>query len=497
MANQQTSNTSEYANRPPIVTVMGHVDHGKTSILDTIRHTNVTAKEYGGITQHVGAYQVEHNKQLITFIDTPGHQAFTQMRARGGKAADIVILVVAADDGVMPQTREAIAHAKASGAPIIVAINKIDLPTANPDKVKQMLAQENVLVESWGGDVLCVEVSATTGKNIDQLLASILAVAELLNLKSNPSGELEAMIIEAKLDKRRGNVVNAIVRNGTLKVGMEVTASGNAAKIRSLTDDKGKNVQSAGPSKPVEILGFKDLPHIGDLIVEKGSELTELSISDDKQEIIGQDTKKVVGVIVKADTQGTLEAIKASLAELVTSAATTSFSLKFVHLGTGGITDSDVLLASSSNAVVVGFNVQTAPGVDDLATERKVPVRTYKTIYELIDEVNDMLEGAAFTAESKVKGRAQILKIFKLPSGDQVLGSKVIAGALKENSRVFIYNKDPEDVTDADSPLYMGKIKKLKILHDEVPVVGKDNECGVLLKPQFDGAASGQFIEVK
>ena len=496
MANQK-ANTSENQVRPPIVTVMGHVDHGKTSILDAIRKTNVTAKEHGGITQHVGAYQVQHNNQLITFIDTPGHQAFTQMRARGGKAADIVILVVAADDAVMPQTREAIAHAKAANTPIIVAINKMDLPAANPDKVKQMLAQEDVLVEDWGGDIIAVEVSATKGTNLDQLLDSVLAVAELQELKANPAGELEAMIIESKLDKRRGTVVNAIVRNGTLKVGVDVSASGIEARIKSLTDDKGNSIKEADPSKPVEILGFKDSPQVGDLIVEKGSELAELAVSEDKVEIIGQNTKKVVGVVIKADTQGTLEAIKSSLAELVTSAATATFSLKFVYAGTGDVTDSDVLLASSSDSVIVGFNVKIAPGVEDFASDKKVPIRTYNTIYELIDEVKDMLEGVAFSDEAKVKGRAQILKLFKLPSGDVILGSNVIAGALKEGSKVEIYNKDPEDLTDLDTPLYRGAIKKLKIKKDDVEVVGKDNECGVLLKPQFDEAEAGQFIEVR
>lgn len=496
MANNKETKTTQL-NRPAIVAVMGHVDHGKTSILDAIRHTNVTSREHGGITQHVGAYQVEFKNQLITFMDTPGHQAFTQMRARGGRAADIVILVVAADDAVMPQTKEAIAHAKAAGTPIIVAINKVDLPTANLEKVKQMLAIEDVLVESWGGDVIDVEVSATNNVGLDKLLESVLAVAEILQLKADSAGDLEAMIIEARLDKRKGNLVNAIVRNGSLKIGMEVSASGKTAKIKSLIDSFGKTVTSVGPSEPVEILGFKELPQVGDLIVEKGSGLEELSMVEDKQEIIGQDTRKVVGVIIKADTQGTLEAIKSSLAELVTSGSISTFSLKFIYSGTGPVTDSDILLASSSKAVVVGFNVPNAPGVEDLAVARKVILKTYNTIYELIDEVKDMLEGAAFSDEAKVKGRAQVLKIFTLNSGDKVIGSKVIAGSLKEGNDVLIYEKDPEELTDLDSPIYSGKIKKLKIKQEDVTIVGKDNECGVLLKPSFEAVAEGQYIEVQ
>lgn len=497
MANKGTSKKTEDKTRAPIVTVMGHVDHGKTSILDSIRNTDVAAGEHGGITQHVGAYQIEHADQKITFIDTPGHEAFTQMRSRGGKAADIVVLVVAADDGVMPQTKEAIAHAKAADVPIIVAINKIDLQGADVQKAKQGLAQENVLVEDWGGDVVSVEVSAKEGTNIDALLDAILAVAELQELKGEADDEIEAIIVESKLDRQKGVLVNAIVRNGTLKVGMEVSAGGFVGKIKSLTSDKGEKISEAGPSTPVEILGFKQVPNVGDLIVEKGSELEALAEDEDRIEIIGQNTKKVVGIIVKADTQGTLEAIKASLAELVTSAATATFSLKFMRTSTGDISDSDILLAETTNSVVVGFNVGISGAVADLADSKGVIHRTYKTIYELVDEVEEMLEGVASDDESKVKGRAQILKIFKLPSGDRVIGCKVLAGALKVGKRVSVYAKDPEDVTKDDIPLYTGSIKKLKIKKEEVSIVGKDNECGVFLKPQYDDAESGYYIEVR
>ncbi len=497
MANKEPGNTIKNKTRAPIVTVMGHVDHGKTSILDAVRKTNVAGKEFGGITQHVGAYQIEHNSQLITFIDTPGHEAFTQMRVRGGKAADIVVLVVAADDGVMPQTKEAISHAKAAGVPIIVAINKVDLPGVDIQKIKQMLSQENVLVEDWGGDVVAVEVSAKEGKNIDALLDAILATAEILELKGFPEDELEATIVEARMDRKKGVLVNAIVRNGTLKLGMEVSASGILCKVKSLINDKGVNIKDAGPSVPVEILGFKKVPNVGDLIVEKGSDLEALALDEDRIEIVGQDTKKVVGIIVKADTQGTLEAIKASLAELVTSAATATFSLKFIRSATGDITDSDILLAATTRSVVVGFNVNVLGIVADLADSKKVIYRTYKTIYELVDDVEEMLESVAFDDEAKVKGRAEVLKLFKLPSGDNVVGCRVLAGALKVGKKVSIYAKDPDDVTKTDVPLYSGIIKRLKIKNDEVELVGKDNECGVFLKPLFNDVEPGYYLEMR
>ena len=496
MSKHDDKKKSEYSFRAPIVTVMGHVDHGKTSILDVIRKTNIHEKEFGGITQHIGAYQIVYKDNPITFIDTPGHAAFSQMRSRGGKAADIVVLVVAADDGVMPQTKEAIAHAHSANVPVIVAINKTDLPGSDLQKIKQMLSQENVLVEDWGGTVVCVEVSAKTGKNINLLLDSILALAEQLELKSQPAAELEALIIEAKLDKKKGIVATAIVKTGTLKVGMSVYSGNSNAKVRSLLNDRGESVREALPSTPVEVTGFKVVPNVGDLIVEKGSGLEELSTSTDRMEIVGKDTKKVVGIVIKADTQGTLEAIKASLAQIVTTSAAATFSLKFVLCATGDVSDSDVLLASTTGSVIVGFNVGSGPSVKDLAELKHVPFRTYKTIYELVDEVSDMLEGAAFNEESKVKGRAKVLKTFKLPSGDIVIGCLVIAGALKVDKRVSIYDKDPADLNAHEVPLYTGTIKTLKIKKDDVNVVGKDNECGVFLKPQFDAAVEGNFLEI-
>jgi translation initiation factor IF-2 len=488
---------SEIFYRPPIVTIMGHVDHGKTSILDAIRKTAVTAKEHGGITQHIGAYQITFNGKKITFIDTPGHEAFSQMRSRGGKVSDIVILVVAADAGVQAQTKEAILHALASGGKIIVALNKIDLPNSDPQKVKQQLATENILVEDWGGEIPVVELSAKSGQGLDKLLETISIIAELQEIKADPTGELEAMIIEGKMDKKRGAIVNAIIQNGTLSIGNEIYASGKIAKVKSLTNDKGENLKLALPGDPIEILGFKELPNVGDTIVLKGSELVELSESADRVEIIGQETKKTLNLILKSDTFGTLEAIKASLANLVTTNVNADYSIKFLSSQSGDVSDSDVLLAQTTKALIVGFNIKVGTSVLDLAESKHVTVKTYKTIYELIDDVQAVLEGKAVSDEQKIRGRAQVLKIFKLPSGDLVLGSKVIAGALKENSRIAIYEKNPADVTSDDKPLFMGSIKKLKRGKDEVAVVGKDVECGVLLKPDFLDAKPGFYIEVK
>lgn len=481
--------------RPPIVTVMGHVDHGKTSILDAIRHTSVQTGEYGGITQHIGAYQVEHKSKKITFIDTPGHAAFTQMRARGGKVADIVILVVAADEGVKSQTKEAIAHARAGGGTIIIALNKIDLPGANVQKAKQELAQENILVEDWGGDIVCVEVSAKTGAGLDKLLDSILAIAEMMELKANPEGELEGVIIESKLDRKKGATVVCVVKNGTLSVGQEISGGRFTAKVRALMNDKGQTVRKAFPSDPVEILGFKEVPNVGDLVVAKGSELIELAVDESREEIVGKDAKKTITIVVRADTQGTLEAVKAGLANLVSQSVGASFALKFLLCTTGDITESDVLLASNSKGIIVGFNVRVALSVEDLARSLKVPVKVYKTIYELVDDAKDLLEGTALDAESKIKGRAKVVKIFKLESGDIVAGCKVLAGVIKETSRLAIYSKDPAELTKEDEPLYRGGVKKLKQGRDDVKLVGKDNECGVLLKPQFNDISEGMWLE--
>lgn len=496
MENKNTAKT-EYETRPPVVTIMGHVDHGKTSILDAIRNTDVAAQEYGGITQHIGAYQITHNSRKITFIDTPGHEAFTQMRARGGKAADIVVLVVAADEGVKPQTKEAISHAKAAGVPIIVAINKIDKAGANPQKVKQELASENLLVEDWGGDSISVEVSAKEGKGLDKLLDAILLVADMHEIKGSAKNELEAVIIESKLDRKRGVVVTAIIKNGIMKIGQRVVAGNIDCKIKSLMDDKGKMSDEVGPSTPIEILGFSKVPHVGDLILMQGSELAELSTEENRVEIIGKESKKTVAIVLKTDTEGTLEAVKGSLAKLVTSSVEATYALKFLYCGTGDITESDVALAQSAKGVVVGFDVKIPQNVADNAESNKILVKTYKTIYDLIEDAEKLLEGTATKEELKIKGRAQILKLFPLPSGDVVTGCKVIAGALKVGVKCSVYEKDPADITEEDKPIYTGTIKSLKKGKDEVNLVGRDNDCGIMFKPAADNIKAGMWVEVR
>lgn len=493
---ENSKNKVEQNNRAPIVTFMGHVDHGKTSILDKIRKTNVQESEHGGITQHTGAYQIIHNDKKITFIDTPGHAAFAQMRARGGRAADIVVLVVAAEEGVKPQTKEAISHIKEAKAPLIVAINKMDKAGADPGKVKQELAQENVLVEDWGGDEICVEISAKTGEGLDKLLDAILLLSEMIDIKADIEGDLEAIIIESRLDRKKGVVVSCIVRNGTLEVGDKISASGSDAKVKRMTGFSGKVIEKAFPSDPVEILGFSDVPHVGDLILNQGSELAELSMDENSIEIVGQEAKRMISIVLKADTQGTLEAVKSSLSDLVTSSAETTYALKFLHTGTGDINESDVMLAQSGKGVVIGFDVKIPSSVGDLAEASDVTVKSYKTIYNLIDDASKLLEGTAVDEISKIKGRAKVIKIFKLESGDIIAGCKVLAGALKVKSRVAIYDKNPADLEKNDEPLFNSSVKKLKKGKDDIDVAGKDNECGVLLKPQYEDISEYMYLEV-
>jgi len=489
--------TNQYIVRPPIVSVMGHVDHGKTSLLDAIRKTKIADKEHAGITQHIGAYQVDYNGTLITFIDTPGHQAFSAMRARGGKVADIVVLVVSGTEGVMPQTKEAIAHAKAGGAKIIVAINKSDLAGFDAQKVKKELAEQEVLAEDWGGDVICTECSAKTGVNLECLLDAILTQAQVMELKANPQGEPEALIIESRLDAKRGAVVTAVIKDGSLKIGMEVSAGKKSAKIRSICNFLGQPISQAGPGTPVELLGFKDAPNVGDTIVQKGSELEGLTEEENRVEIVGKNTKNKVSVVIRSDTLGTLEAIKASLAKMAVESPVANFSLEFLATGTGDISHGDVLLAESAKGVVLGFNVKTASSVADLAQNHHVKIETFKTIYDLMDFVEQLLSGAATTEEAKVKGRAEVIKLFKLESGDVILGCKVLAGILKEDAKIVIYDKNPADLKKEDESIYTGVIKKLKEGKADVTAVSKGKECGVLLKPLFSQVQTGYYIESK
>lgn len=472
--------------RPPVVTIMGHVDHGKTSLLDAIRKTNVTATEVGGITQHIGAYQVEIHGQKITFLDTPGHEAFTAMRARGAQATDIAVLVVAADDGVMPQTREAIDHARAAKVPIIVAINKIDKPDANPDRVKQQLADLGLLVEEWGGDTVSVAVSAKRKQGIDQLLEMILLVAELAELKANPNAPVRAVTVEAKLDKARGPVATVLVQQGTLQVGDNVVVGAVSGKIRAMFNDKGKRIRKAEPSTPVEILGLSEVPQAGDILTvakdEKAARaLAEsrrakvaepavpaaLSLEDMVEQIRAGEVKQL-DLILKTDVQGSIEPIKSSLERL----SDENVKVKVIHDGTGNVTESDVLLAQASKAIVIGFNVRVEPGARRAADQAKVDIRLYDVIYNVVDDVKRALTGMLEpTYQEIVEGHAEVRQLFRIGKTDVVAGCFVTDGKVSRTSNVRIL-RDGHVVFD-------GRISSLRRFKDDVREVLTNFECGL------------------
>ncbi len=424
---QQVSTSENAFVRPPIVTIMGHVDHGKTSILDYIRKSSVASKEAGGITQSIGAYQAEFKKKKITFIDTPGHAAFTNMRKRGSSIADVVILVVSAEDGVMPQTKEAISIAQFNKAPMIVAINKVDLPGANVQRVKQQLAENNVLVEDWGGEIISVEVSAKTGGGIEKLLESIVTVAELLELKESKDADFEGFIIESKLDPKRGPVFTGIVKNGILKIGSEIYTSGNSGKVKALINYLGIQVKEAVPGDPVEILGFPTVPKVGEVFVDAKNKDLFNSIQESAKAVEEATSQNCVNIVLKADTQGSLEALESSINALENP----EFRVRILHKATGDISESDVQLASASGALVFGFNTRFPGKVAELAEASKVKVATYRIIYELLENLEEILLKSIVKEEEKIKGRAVVQRLFPLPSGDVVAGCKVLAGAVK------------------------------------------------------------------
>lgn len=472
--------------RPPVVVIMGHVDHGKTSLLDAIRETKVAEHEHGGITQHIGAYQA----QGITFIDTPGHAAFTEMRARGGKIADIVVLVVAANDGVMPQTKEAIAHAKAASVPIIVAINKIDLPEADPENVKKQLSEEGVFVEGWGGDVVCAEVSAKTKKGLDHLLEMIKLVAEMQELKSEPAAPFEGVVVESRLDTRRGVLATILVRKGTLRKGDTVFVGLISGKIKAMLDFQGKTVEEASPSMPVEVLGFPEVLRVGEVVSlvksEKVAEKETASLVDFQKEA-PKEGVKVLNLILKADVTGSLEAIEGALLKLETEGA----QVLILHAATGEVSDSDVLLASASKAVVLAFNVHIiSKDIAFLAKDKKVEIRPYTIIYELLEDIEKALKGILVEEPKKdLRGKAQVLKLFPLPSGDVVVGCMVVSGRLKVGDKVKIRR------VDVEVPIAEAEIDKMKQKKEFIEVTGEGLECGLLLKPTVEVKA-GDTIEV-
>ena len=487
--------------RPPVVTIMGHVDHGKTSLLDVIRQTNVTAGEAGGITQHIGAYQVRYNDNKITFLDTPGHEAFTAMRLRGAKSTDIAVLVVAADDGVMPQTIEAINHAKSADVPIIVAINKMDKPGANPDHVKQQLSEHGLLPEEWGGDVIMVPVSAKKKQGIDDLLENILLVAEVMELKANPNRKAYGVVIEAQLDKGRGAVCTVLVQKGSLRVGDTVLAGTAYGKVRAMTNERGEKVKVARPSMPVEILGFSEVPQAGEIIYgmddNEARTIAEKRIAkqrvqelqathkvtlDDIFNQIQQGELKDLNIIIKADVQGSVEALRQSL-EGIKNPEVRSV---IVHAAVGAINESDIMLASASNAIVMGFNVRPDANVRRAAEQEKVDLRTYRVIYDAINDVESAMRGMlAPQFKEVVVGRAEVRQVISTPKAI-VAGSYVIEGRITNDSEVRL-------IRDG-IVVFEGKVDSLRRFKDEVKEVKTSFECGISLEGYRD-IKEGDVIE--
>jgi translation initiation factor IF-2 len=493
---------SKLKSRAPVVTILGHVDHGKTSLLDAIRQTDVAAGEAGGITQHIGAYQVEKKGRLITFLDTPGHAAFTQMRARGAQGADIVVLVVAADDGVMPQTREAIAHAKAARVPIMVALNKIDKANANPDLVKQQLADQELVPDEWGGNTMVIPVSAKQKQGIDDLLEGILLVADNTEIKANPSGKVIGTVIEAEVDKTKGVIATLLVQNGTLEFGDTVVAGTAHGKLKALTDFKGKPVKKAGPSTPVSVMGLSDVPSAGDIFEVVGSEKEARVIVGERLEAVkaqAQLKKKVtledlfahvqageakgLNLIVKADVQGSLDPIVSELNKLGEG----EIGIKILYSETGNIGENDIMLASASNAIVIGFNVQADISARRVAEKEGVDIRLYEIIYRMTEDIEKALKGMlAPVVKEKVLGRAQVLQVFTASKFGKVAGCKVLDGELRRNAKARLFRG-----TDV---VYEGDMGSLRHEKDDVKEVKQGYECGVGFKNFSDIQAGDQLV---
>lgn len=508
---EEEEDEKDMISRAPVICVMGHVDHGKTSLLDAIRKTNVTDREAGGITQHIGAYTVQINGQPITFLDTPGHEAFTAMRMRGANATDIAVLVVAADDGVMPQTVEAINHAKAAGIEIIVAVNKVDKPSANIDRVKQELTEYELIAEDWGGSTIFVPVSAKTGEGIQQLLEMILLTAEVQELKANPNRNARGIVLEAQLDKGRGPVASVLVQKGTLHVGDFVSAGSCSGKVRAMIDDKGRRVKQAGPSVPVEILGLSDVPEAGDVFLahesdkeaksyaaafieqnkEKKLEETKSRMSlDDLFNQIKEGNLKELNLIIKADVQGSVEAVKQSLTKL----SNEEVVVKCIHGGVGAINESDVTLAGASNAIIIGFNVRPDATAKAIAETEGVDIRLYKVIYQAIEDVEAAMKGMLDPVfEEKVIGHAEVRQIFKASAIGNIAGSYVLDGVFTRGCKVRISREGEQ--------IFEGNLASLKRFKDDVKEVKAGFECGLVFEgfdkmQEFDIVEAYTMVEV-
>ena len=489
--------------RPPVVTVLGHVDHGKTSLLDYIRSSRVADRETGGITQHIGAYQVEFRGQPITFLDTPGHAAFTAIRARGARVTDIAILVVAADDGLMPQTLEAINHAKAAQVPIVVAINKMDLPAADPERVKRQLSEQELLVEDWGGDVISVEVSAQTGAGIEDLLENTLLVAEIAELRANPERPASGVVIEAKLDRKRGPSATVLVADGTLKIGDHIVAGSVAGRVRAMTDDQGRPVDKVTPGSPAEVLGFSALPEAGDQLSVAGGDREARTIAGNRErspgtspgqsraitldEVVNRvnvDNVKELNLVLKADVQGSVEAVRQALERLVDEDA----KVRVLHTGSGAATESDVLLASASEAIVICFAIGAEPSAERLADRMGVEIRHYGIIYQLIDDIERALHGMLEPVYTElVVGRAEVREIFEGRRGAQIAGCRVSEGRMVRNglARVVRGGAAVADTT----------ISSLRHFRNEVNEMNAGTECGIVLQG-FNDFQQGDTLEV-
>ena len=489
--------------RCPVVCVMGHVDHGKTSILDRIRNAHVTAGEAGGITQHIGAYQVRYEGKDITFLDTPGHEAFTAMRARGANITDIAILVVAADDGIMPQTVESINHAKAAGITVIVAINKMDKEGANPDRIKEELTKYGMVCEEWGGDVICVPVSAKTGEGIDDLLENILLVAETSELKANPDRRAKGTVVEARLDKGRGPIATLLVQNGTLHAGDVIIAGTAVGRVRVMTNDKGQAVESAGPSVPVEITGLAEVPEAGDTfnavederlareLVEQRKHEAKQAKFNEYQKVtldnlfsqIEQGEMKELSLIVKADVQGSVEAVTQSLEKL----SNDEVRVRVIHGGVGGIKESDVMLASASNAIIIGFNVRPDQTAEEIAARDKVDIRTYRVIYDAIEEIETAMKGMlAPKFREVVMGRIEVRQVYKISNVGAVAGAYVLNGKVTRQCEIRVVR---DGIVIAED-----KMSSLKRFKDDVKEVGESYECGITLE-KFRDFKEGDIFE--